>query len=246
MRRNRKRWSDNDIHIGPFTYAKSSGRRFAVIIDSGHLDTDGCHILIRFDTFVFICLLPPIIKPCGKYEEFSTMYGFSVSDGFLQIFLGAYTQDSQTDKTRGYFLPWKNWTFVRRSLYGLNGSHFYTEPKSPILFGTESWKEKEWKTSMCPSVRFTFLDYDGEEIEAITKIEEREWRFGTGLFKWLSWFCRPKIIRSLDIQFTKETGKRKGSWKGGTLGHAIEMNTGELHESAFRRYCQEHDMKFIG
>lgn len=37
-----------------------------------------------------------------------------------------------------------------------------------------------------------------------------------GWFKWLSWFGRPKIRRSLDIQFSSETGPEKGSWKGGT------------------------------
>ena len=43
-----------------------------------------------------------------------------------------------------------------------------------------------------------------------------------------------------------ETGKRKGSWKGGTIGHSIGMEPGELHESAFRRYCTEHNMVFGG
>ena len=44
----------------------------------------------------------------------------------------------------------------------------------------------------------------------------------------------------------KETGSKKGSWKGGTIGHGIDMLPGELHEGAFRRYCLAHKMKFIG
>ena len=72
-----------------------------------------------------------------------------------------------------------------------------------------------------------------------------EHRFGTKSFKWLSWFVAPKISRSLMLQFQKETGRRKKSWKGGTVGHSIRMLPGELHESAFRRYCQEHDMTFV-
>ena len=51
-----------------------------------------------------------------------------------------------------------------------------------------------------------------------------------------------------------ETGREKGSWKGGTIGTSIEMLPGELHESAFRRYCDEehraksgkYRIKFIG
>ena len=50
--------------------------------------------------------------------------------------------------------------------------------------------------------------------------------------------CR-KIRRSLDLEFSGETGPEKGSWKGGTVGTGIEMLPGELHEAAFRRYCQK-------
>lgn len=77
-----------------------------------------------------------------------------------------------------------------------------------------------------------------------THIEEREWKFGTGWFRWLSWFRKPKVSRSLDIRFSEEVGKDKGSWKGGKVGHGIDMLPGELHEAAFRRYCEkEHSAK---
>ena len=98
----------------------------------------------------------------------------------------------------------------------------------------------------CPSLSFEFDDFDAERIVAKTRIDEREWRFGEGWFKWLSLFRRPKVIRSLDIRFSSETGRRKGSWKGGTIGHSIDMLPGELHEAAFRRYCAEHNMTFVG
>jgi len=91
-----------------------------------------------------------------------------------------------------------------------------------------------------------FRDFDGEELTATTHISEHEWHFGEGQFKWLSLFRRPKISRSLDISFSGETGRRKGSWKGGTTGHSIEMLPGELHYAAFQRYCAEHQMTFIG
>ncbi len=54
------------------------------------------------------------------------------------------------------------------------------------------------------------------------------------------------MSRYLDLDFSAEVGRRKGSWKGGTLGHAIEMVTGEAHEAAFRRYCDQNDLTFIG
>ena len=73
-------------------------------------------------------------------------------------------------------------------------------------------------------------------------------------FAWLSIFRRAKIRRSLSLTFSEEVGPEKGSWKGGLMGTGIEMLPGELHEAAFRRYCeQEHRgkggkycIKFIG
>lgn len=53
------------------------------------------------------------------------------------------------------------------------------------------------------------------------------------------------ICDTLDLEFSSEVGRRKGSWKGGTLGHGIEMLPGELHEAAFRRYCAQNDLTFV-
>jgi hypothetical protein len=110
--------------------------------------------------------------------------------------------------------------------------------------GSEGWEARKEAEDSCPSRTFAFKDFDGEELTAKTKIEERQWELGTGWFKWLSIFHKPIIQRSLDIDFSNETGRRKGSWKGGTVGHSIEMLPGELHASAFRRYCAEHEMTF--
>lgn len=191
-------------------------------------------------------------------------YGFSLSGSggvggstFLQVYYGRHggsCMDSSIQQQWNCFLPWTEWRFIRHSLYDLNGAHFYTEVESESRsirkLGGRYDKERRtivdsWR-SMCPTVEFRFTDFDGEEITATTRIEAREWHFGTGWFTWLSWFRRPIVIRSLDIQFSKETGKRKGSWKGGTIGHSIEMKAGELHRDAFARYCAEHNMTLLG
>lgn len=92
---------------------------------------------------------------------------------------------------------------------------------------------------------FLIDDHDGERITATTHIEEREWKFGEGWFRWLSLFRRNMVRRSLSISFDKECGPEKGSWKGGTMGTGIDMLPGELHEAAFRRYCeQDHSSKY--
>lgn len=179
----------------------------------------------------------------GYWDVHRREWGFCLHEGFLQIFYGPQTNDSATTKSWSKFLPWTQWRHVRRSWFGVDGEHLRTD------FDTSSrevrfaqWKSQHEFTKTMPKRTFRFLDYDGEEIEAATHIEEREWRFGEGWFKWLSLFRRPMVKRSLEIGFSKEVGPRKGSWKGGTMGHGIEMLPGERHAEAFARYCAEHNL----
>jgi hypothetical protein len=271
----RARWSDNDRYWGPFTYARDSRgyRPLAVTLESGKAEDSDWHergqstCTVRLSAFghTLIAALPQIIQPSrtwvdtskyawsdnpkGGYWEIETRaFGFSYSDGFLQIFRGRRTGSSDTDRTWSKHLPWTQWRHVRRSFYGLNGEHVASLPDTgkSYLGDPGRFDRERAIEARTPTRVFAFKDFDGEALTATTKIEEREWRFGTGHFKWLSIFRRPKIRRALDLQFSGETGNRKGSWKGGTLGHGIDMLPGELHEAAFRRYCAEHKMTFIG
>lgn len=132
------------------------------------------------------------------------------------------------------------------SLYDAAGAEFWTQ----IERRGNGTKYRDFDAQLeaearCDKVAFLIDDYDGERITATTHIEEREWKFGEGWFRWLSLFRRNMVRRSLSIGFDKETGPEKGSWKGGTMGTGIEMLPGELHEAAFRRYCeQDHSSKY--
>ncbi len=258
------RWSDRDHFVGPFTFCLSDYKRLAFVFGSGDGDDyPGCRLRVSVGSFTGILALPPILRPWREKVEarwdaetikrlgrdwywncYEREYGFSYSEGFLQVFLGRQTHDSSTTQSWSKHLPWSQWRHVRHSLYGLTGEHYADAPTRMRLGDghADTW----WTTQEnCPSRSFAFADYDGEQLTAKTRIEEREWRFGDGWFKWLSVFRKPKIVRSLDITFSGETGKRKGSWKGGTIGHSIQMQSGEFHESAFRRYCAEHSMTFV-
>jgi hypothetical protein len=198
-------------------------------------------------------------KPQGYWDVHSREYGFSLSGSgrigeplFLQVFFGRQTDDSSTEQRWSKFLPWTEWRHVRHSYYGLLGEHHATEADTGKRWSLDdaAW-QKRWDAARamedgCPTRTLAFLDFDGERLTACTRIEEREWRFGTGWFKWLSAFRKPKVSRYLEIRFSGETGKRKGSWKGGTVGHSIDMLPGELHIEAFCRYCAAHDMTFLG
>ncbi|HET7348628.1 MAG TPA: hypothetical protein VFJ10_14930, partial [Acidobacteriaceae bacterium] len=241
------RWGDDDRYFGPFTYARDTHgyRPIAIVLGSGDGDDyPGCRLRMSAFGHTLIVALPPIIKPWrrrvdtprgGYWDSGEREYGFSLSEGHLSVKLGRVTNDSRTEQTWGCFLPWTQWRFVRHSLYGLDGSLFADLPVH-ARWGTPECEEEERLRSACPTVAFEFDDFDGERITAVTKIEERAWKFGTGWFKWLSVFRQQKIRRSLDLRFSSEVGARKGSWKGGTIGHGINMLPGELHEAAFRRY----------
>lgn len=176
----------------------------------------------------------------GYWEIHERRFGFSLSNmgngyDFLQIFYGPQTHDSSTTKSWSKHLPWKQWRMVRHSLYTPDGDHFYTQKNFRELFA---------KQDECPTVAFGFEDYDGELIVATCRIEEREFHRGEGWFKWLRHFYPPMIRRSLDLKFSAEVGPEKGSWKGGTIGHGIDMLAGETPREAFQRYCQkDHERK---
>lgn len=264
----RRRWGDHDVYFGPLTFAKESGsyRPLAVYLDSGgeehpgaslHFSGLGCTMIAGLPQWA---LTPHLQKVAAKwdaktverlgrdwyYNIDSRRFGFSLDEGHLNFYRGRQTMDSSTEERWSCFLPWTQWRPVRHSFYGYLGEHIATLPETGESYAADlgRWqREREVKDGV-PCLVFAFGDFDGESITAKTKIEEREWRFGTGWFKWLSLFRAPRVSRSLDLSFSSEVGKRKGSWKGGTVGHSIEMAAGELHEEAFRRYCGEHGLTF--
>lgn len=182
-------------------------------------------------------------------EKFPREYGFRLSGDFLQVFLGHQTHSSEDTQSWSCFLPWTQWRHVRFSLYDTTGAHFWTqlerERRKARGDGMRMLAEQNEAEKACPKVSFVFRDYDGSVITAATHIEEREWLRGEKWCRWLSWFCQPKVRRSLDIEYSAEVGPRKGSWKGGTIGCGIDLLPGELHEEAFRRHCIKENLTFM-
>lgn len=256
-----RRLTDNDLRIGHFIVlgrSELSYRPIGFHIDSGDGEHPGCSLNFQAFGYWLQVAIPSVIKPWRKWVDLTKYdwahskgywdvharkYGFSLSEGFLQVFLGAQTHDSSTYKTWCKHLPWTQWRFMRKSYYGKDGEHLRTFIEGKARGDNfKRYEETRAFEETVPTVRFSFADYDGERIEAATHIQECEWHAGTGWFKWVSLFRRPKIRRYLDIAFSKEVGPRKGSWKGGTLGHSINMLPGELHEGAFARYCAEQQL----
>ncbi|AMS41157.1 hypothetical protein [Aminobacter aminovorans] len=267
----RRRWGDNDHYFGPFTYARDRHgyRPLAIILQSGEDEYPGAQLRISGFGHTFITAVPHwLIGPYVGWRDLSHAdwakpgpggrkgyvvvdrreYGFTLSDGHMSVKLGRQTMDSSTTRDWGCFLPWTQWRHVKRRYFDAEGNVYYdvvdsgTYNDRPHRFEVERMIEKS-----CPAKRFSFKDFDGEEGIASVRISEGEWAFGTGLFKWLSLFRPRKKVRALDIEFSIETGRRKGSWKGGTLGsHSAIKDIDEWHKEAFQRYCSENNMTFIG
>jgi hypothetical protein len=266
--------TNNDKNFGPFTVGKWS-HTFSAYIESG--DDENPETAITFVAFGWALRIQAWNGLCrpwkerwvecnwdtetvkrlgrtGYWEVHPRRFGCSLSNvgngyDFLQFFYGPNTNDSSTTKSWSKLLPWKQWDHVRHSLHTPDGQHFYTERKGA------DFREYFEKKEECPKLHFAFEDYDQELIIATCNVEEREWRKGAGWFKWLRHFSSPKIHRSLDISFSAEVGPEKGSWKGGTIGHGIDMLPNETPRQAFERYCatertakygKHYSLKFIG
>lgn len=239
------RLSSNDKNYGPLTIA-SWHKSIGCYLDSGDSEHPETHLLLTLFRKAIRLKLPFKIKPFGKYGEHPRRYGFSLADvdigqgyNFLQVFYG--------QKLWSKILTWKQWKHIRLSLYAPEGQHFFTE-------GKHGWEEFIQMMARCPTSSFSFEDYDGEMIVATCLVEEREWSCGEGWFSWLRFFHQNKVVRSLTIRFSHEVGPEKGSHKGGTVGHGIDMLPHETPRQAFERYCaQEHTsrgkayrLRFIG
>lgn len=261
-----RRWSDHDHYWGPFTFAAPSRhwRPTGVLLCSGEEDYPGASLRFMLAGWTMIVALPewtlrphrervyldetyhrvPVDRSTRNYVEIlKREYGFMSGDGHLSVSYGRATCDSSTEQRWGWFYPWRRWRHVRHSLYRPDHRWFADMPQGR---GLDTRNEAADIEARCPTISFAFTDFDGEPLTVTCRIEEREWRLGEGKFKWLSLFRRPRIQRTLDLRFSGEVGKRKGSWKGGTLGHSIELRPGEEPREAFRRYCDQHSLTFKG
>lgn len=258
--------TDRDYSFGLVTFGRTSYRAFSFSLKS-HGGDEGYKwnaLIVYMFGLAFSLYLPRIIRPWRRkvqahwdaatiarmgrdwyWDEEPREYGFSLTDGFLILYFGIQPGDSSRDQSWSCFVPWTQWRFIRFSLYEPDGTHFYTQLESERSRGLDSFHEQQAAQEKVGKRSFTFRDFDGELIIATTHIEEREWHFGTKWCSWLSYFRKPRIVRSLSINFSSEVGPEKGSWKGGTLGHGIDMLPGETPENAFRRYCgKSHRSKY--
>lgn len=256
------------------SHDKTENNRFAFKIMNPYDDCgkeNHCLLHLAFFKHTFWFKIPRIFKPKQKWvdldkcqwatpnadgkkgyiEHIRKEYGFSVNSEALHLYYGiqpmSWSKDDQenSDHSKCYFIPWNETRRVRYDFFTPN--HVYVTSANDNQNGSLNFDAIRKAREIVPKVKFKFNDYDGEEIIVTCYIEEMEWRYGTGLFKWVGWIRKPIIRRTLDLSFNKEIGYRKGSWKGGTLEHSVEISKGETPFSALQRYgCDVESYKDYG
>lgn len=120
--------------------------------------------------------------------------------------------------------------------------------RTSILLKDDKWQnetpgkkqdfyKKEWK-ELQKSWTVLYRDnYDGKLIQTTIYVEVREWRP-----KWLKWTSLFATTRqTIDVHFSKEVGKRKGSWKGGCTGCSYDLMNNEHPLDCLKRMQKERE-----
>jgi hypothetical protein len=224
--------------------------------------TNWCMLNIAFGKHSWWWQIPQIFKPLkkwvdtskeswsknpkgGYWEHIRREYGFTITDENIHLHYGiqpgcwSSRDKKNSDHTKLFGIPWLQKRYVHEKFYRPDWKEFgICEPKKN---GGLDFDLLHKIKDMVPKIKFRFNDFDGEEIIATCYISEMRHEHGTGWFKWLKYFVKPMITRRLDLEFNKEIGYEKGSWKGGTMGHSVKIEHGEDPLQAFIRYGTSED-----
>lgn len=178
------------------------------------------------------------------YNYIEREYGVTIFENYVSFMYGLQADDSAIDQRYGFFIPWMEHRVVEHLSFFADGS-IIDETNSSFIAGT--YQKNQARIEASQKTRFLFKDFDGETIHVDCYIKKYMWKRGTGRFKWVGKFFKPTTKWYVDLEFSSEVGRRKGSWKGGTLGHSctIDVDNIESIETAFKRYCTENELTFI-
>jgi hypothetical protein len=239
---------------------KNQANSFALSIQTNSEDgrTPSNLLNLAFFTRSFWVKLPPLLKPKEKWvnlsfadwattnsngkkgymEKIKRQYGFSIDKTALHIYYGiqpgswSSRDPENSDHSKCFFLPWNEQERIRYDFLDLSGEFFADAKDYPN--GRIDFDRIRVCEELVPKMKIKFKDYDGEENVATVHIQETEYAQGVGFFKFIRLFIPTKVYRRLEIKYDKETGSRKGSWKGGTVGESCRILEGEDPLVAFR------------
>jgi hypothetical protein len=161
-------------------------------------------------------------------------WGIAIHHGTFWVYRGGKGNWNGGNRWWTWDIPFITKEWVRTSILLEDGTWEHETPKDR----NKNFYKKEWKSKQ-KSWTYDYTDsYDGEIIPTTIYVDEREWRP-----KWLKWTSLfGKVRRTIDIHFSKECGRRKGEWKGGTLGCGYDLLPGEEPLDCLKR--MERERKF--
>ena len=231
--------------------------------ESGHCSTRYCLLNIAFGSRSWWWQIPEIFKPRKKWVDTSKYswstnpkggywdyigreYGFTITEDSLHVHYGiqpgswSSRDKKNSDHTKVFDIPWKNNTFTGHLFFTPDWA-FYDVVKPKNKRGALDFDKLHDVQRAIPKFKIKFNDFDGEEIIATCYLTMRKYHRGTSWCRWLKYFTKPIEYYSLEVEYNKETGYEKGSWKGGTIAHGIPLAYGEDPIEAFNRYGREND-----
>lgn len=168
------------------------------------------------------------------WDETRREFGVSLAADHLRVKYGIQADSWPGDKMWSYYFPWMKWRSIEARWLDLAGAISEVVPDRADYEARTAAKER------APAMRFSFKDFDGELIEATVRMED--FVHARGGWAWLERLLPHRVGRRYDIEFSKETGTRKGSWKGGAISCNGPALPGELHLPAFVRYAADNRM----
>jgi len=163
----------------------------------------------------------------------SPKWGIAIHNNTFWLHKGGEGNMNGGSKWWTWNIPFLTKDWVRTSILLKDDTWEHEYPRQSKDFYEDKWKTliKYWQ--------YDYTDkYDGEVIPTTICVEEREWRP-----KWLKWTKLFNTVdSSINIDFSKECGKEKGSWKGGTLGCGYSLLPNEKPLDCLKR--MEKERKF--
>ncbi len=140
-------------------------------------------------------------------------WGISIHSNTLWLYQGG-KGNMEGNKSWAWNIPFITKEWIRTSILLSDNNWEHETNKNRKSFYENEWKNKQ------KSWDYNYIDsYDNKVIKTKIYVEEREWR--PKWIKWTSLFA--KTNKTIDIHFSEQCGKRKGSWKGGVLGCSYKL-----------------------
>jgi hypothetical protein len=211
----------------------------------------------KYKTFKLPNIIPPYKKRVkGSYiggndklvnydyeQIIPRQYGFYLDQEFICFYYGINAGESNIDQKISFTLPWLDQTYVKKEYYNLDGTVYTSVPH---INGINSpfWDICREIEQTIPKIKFTFNDFDGEEVEGECFLVKQFYTRGSGLFKWLKYITKTKGFLRAEVNYNKEVGQKKNSWKGGTLSCSFYCKDESLTiEQILQNYAKEEKFK---